>query len=156
DDVLELLAGLVTRSLVVADDHGPETRYRLLETIRQYAEESLADASETESLRRRHTEYYISFSIDVGTHIFGSRQVEWGARLAREPDNVLAARTYALASRDVDLAFGLFCQLPGAGLQINELVVFDPAPLLELPGASEHPGFAVALAASAFVAWRRG
>src|SRR5205823_7879582 len=41
DTVFELLAALVARSLVVAEDHGPQTRYRLLETIRQYAEEHL-------------------------------------------------------------------------------------------------------------------
>jgi predicted ATPase len=39
DTVFELLAGLVARSLVVAEEHGPESRYRLLETIRQFSEE---------------------------------------------------------------------------------------------------------------------
>jgi predicted ATPase len=42
DDVLDLLAGLVARSLVVAGHDGPVTRYRLLETIRQYGEERLS------------------------------------------------------------------------------------------------------------------
>jgi predicted ATPase/class 3 adenylate cyclase len=62
DDVFELLASLVSRSLVVADDQGPDTRYRLLETIRQYGEERLADAGETDLLRRRHAEYYREFT----------------------------------------------------------------------------------------------
>ena len=47
----ELLAGLVARSLVVAERDGPETRYRLLETIREYGEERLAEHGETEAVR---------------------------------------------------------------------------------------------------------
>ncbi len=46
DTVFELLARLVARSLVVTEEHGPETRYRLLETIRQYGEERLDEAGE--------------------------------------------------------------------------------------------------------------
>src|SRR5207247_7237321 len=58
DAVFGLLAGLVTRSLVVAEEHGPRTRYRLLETIRQYAEERLEAAGETGRWRARHATYY--------------------------------------------------------------------------------------------------
>ena len=54
DDVMDLVAGLVARSLVVAEDSDIGTRYRLLETIRQYGEERLADCSETEALQVRH------------------------------------------------------------------------------------------------------
>ena len=51
DTVFELLANLVARSLVVTEEHGPETRYRLLETIRQYGEERLTEAGETDRWR---------------------------------------------------------------------------------------------------------
>jgi predicted ATPase len=57
DSVFELLAGLVARSLVVAEDHGIETRYRLLETIRQYGEERLGAAGETQLWQARHASY---------------------------------------------------------------------------------------------------
>jgi predicted ATPase len=53
DAVLELLAALVARSLVVAEEHGPQSRYRLLEPIRQYGEERLEAAGETEQWRVR-------------------------------------------------------------------------------------------------------
>jgi predicted ATPase/class 3 adenylate cyclase len=158
-EVFELLASLVARSLVVADDTGPETRYRLLETIRQYGEERLAEAGDTDRLRRRHAEYFIEFVRVVRGHVFGPAQIEWAARLAREHDNLLTAMAFALDIHDGDLAFGLFCQVPGLiafGVQVNEVVLFDPAPLLALPGASEHPGSAVALLGAAFDAWRRG
>ena len=58
DAVFGLLASLVARSLVVAEECGPQTRYRLLETIRQYGEERLGQAGETERWRARHSDYY--------------------------------------------------------------------------------------------------
>ena len=60
DAVFELLASLVARSLVVAEEYGPQTRYRLLETIRQYSEQRLGQAGETEQWRARHAGYYAS------------------------------------------------------------------------------------------------
>ena len=145
DDVFELLASLVARSLVVADYTGADTRYRLLETIRQYGEERLAHIGDTERLRHRHAEYFTEFARVVLTQIYGPGQTEWGARPARDHDNLLAAMAYALDSHDADLAFGLLCQLPFFFAQVNDAVVFDPKPLLELPGATEHPGSAIAL-----------
>ena len=52
DTVFELLASLVARSLVVTEEHGPETRYRLLETIREYGEERLTETGETDRWQR--------------------------------------------------------------------------------------------------------
>jgi predicted ATPase/class 3 adenylate cyclase len=155
DEILELLAGLVDRSLVVADDEGSDTRYRLLETIRQYAEERLADNGETETLRAGHAGYYAGFAAEVAAHIYGPEQLEWGARLARERDNLHAAMAYALDTENLDLAFGLFCHVPAGPEQINDVVVFDPAPLLALAHATEHPGSALALLAAGFRAWHR-
>ena len=155
DEVFESVAGLVARSLVVADT-GPETRYRLLETIREYGEERLAEAGETDMLRLRHATYYTELARVAQSHLYGREQVEWGARLARERENLLAAMAFALERQDADLAFGLFCQFPLFGLQVDDVVVFDPTPLLALPGATEHPGSAVALMAAGYGAWRRG
>jgi predicted ATPase/class 3 adenylate cyclase len=148
DEVFELLAGLVARSLVLADA-GPETRYRQLETIREYGEQHLAENGEADALRLSHAEYFLRFLGDVHAHLYGPGQVEWGARLARERPNLLAAMAYALDTQNLDLAFGLFCGLPAEAMQINDVLVFDPEPLLALPGAGEHPGSAVALMTSA-------
>jgi len=60
DAVFDLLASLVARSLVAAEEHGPETRYRLLEPIRQYGQERLEHAGEAERWRARHAAYYAS------------------------------------------------------------------------------------------------
>ena len=59
-DVGDLLAALVDKSMVVADRHGPHTRYRLLETLRQYGEERLAEDGELAPLRDRHLDHYVA------------------------------------------------------------------------------------------------
>jgi predicted ATPase/class 3 adenylate cyclase len=57
DEILDLMSSLVARSLVVADDSGLDTRYRLLETIRQYGVDRLAEAGESEAVRALHADY---------------------------------------------------------------------------------------------------
>ncbi|MFJ9113451.1 AfsR/SARP family transcriptional regulator [Streptomyces sp. NPDC102283] len=59
DDVLDLLARLVDRSLVVMADDGEGPRYRLLESVAEYGLDRLHEAAETERVRRRHRHYYI-------------------------------------------------------------------------------------------------
>jgi hypothetical protein len=156
DEVIDILTSLVARSLVVADTAGPETRYRLLETIRQYGDERLIEAAETDTLRARHADYYANFANHARLNITGPMQVEWAARLACEHDNLQTAMTFALRTNDLERAMRLFCCLPESNLQIDDLVVFDPAPLLALRGASHHPGFARVLAVSAHNAFRKG
>src|SRR5262249_7405193 len=128
----------------------------LLETIRQYGEERLAEKHETDRLRLRHADYYTDFATVVQRHVYGPGQIEWAAQLARDHDNLLAAMAFALDTQNVDLGFRLFCQLPVLGVQVNEVVVFDPTSLLALPGATEHPGSAVALMDAGFDAWGLG
>jgi predicted ATPase/class 3 adenylate cyclase len=92
DAMFELLASLVARSLVVADAYGPESRYRLLETIRQYGEERLDDAGETERWRARHGDYYAGFLGQIREHAYNPGDgVFWALRLSAEQDNLLAA-----------------------------------------------------------------
>jgi predicted ATPase/class 3 adenylate cyclase len=145
DEVFDLLAGLVARSLVVANAAGSITRYRLLETIRQYAEERLAEAGETDVLRARHADYFIDFAASATQHIYGPGQLEWGARLAGEHDNFQAAMAFALASGDVNRAMALLCQTPAFINQADQLVVFDSDAILAIAGASHHPGSSRAL-----------
>jgi predicted ATPase/class 3 adenylate cyclase len=64
-DILELLAHLVDKSLVVMLDRGATARYTMLETIREYAREKLVDSGEVVALRRRHFEHYSRFAVDT-------------------------------------------------------------------------------------------
>ena len=88
-DVLDLLARLVARSLVVAKPARDGTvRYRLLETVRQYALERLATSGETTEARDRHAAF---FSAIAGPRELISPQQSWLHRLAAANDNLRAA-----------------------------------------------------------------
>ena len=60
--VLDLLTLLVDKSLVVADNSGGTTRYRLLETVRQYALEKLGESGEADAVRARHRDHYTALA----------------------------------------------------------------------------------------------
>ncbi len=91
-EVLDTLARLVDRSLVMAEA-GPdgEARYRLLETIRQYAREKLCRAGEADVLGRRHARYYAALGARAEPELLGAEQSVWLARLEAEHDNFRAA-----------------------------------------------------------------
>ena len=65
---LDLVTSLVSRSLVIVEDHATGTRYRLLETIRQYSEERLSDYGETKAVRSRHTRFYAELLVAAMKH----------------------------------------------------------------------------------------
>jgi predicted ATPase/class 3 adenylate cyclase len=154
--VFELLADLVARSLVVADRSGPETRYRLLETIREYGEERLAEYGETMVRRDRHARYFVERGRTITEGLLGPDQIVWGNRHLAEHENFQAAMAHALDTQDLDLAVGLLVNAAFA-FQVVRYVLRLPAdPVLALPGAREHPGFPVALMRAASEAVERG
>ena len=76
-EVLDLVSALVARSLVLAEDAPTgERRYRLLETIRQYAEETVDDAERAE-LRNRHADFYVDFVESAEEGLQGPEQLRW-------------------------------------------------------------------------------
>ena len=91
DEVFEHLATLVARSLVVADTEGVDTRYRLLETIRQYAQEHLDTSGDGDRLRAEHAAYYAGFSETAIANATGPDGIEWERRFQHEFDNFRAA-----------------------------------------------------------------
>jgi predicted ATPase/class 3 adenylate cyclase len=88
--VFPALRGLVGKSLVVAERDHPETRYRLLETIREYAEERLAETGETGEVRTRHAWSCVQFARRTSADLFGARHVDAERRLRAEGDNFMA------------------------------------------------------------------
>ena len=150
-----LLHGLVAKSLVVAERDGPETRYRLLETIREYGEERLAENDETEALRARHGECYAEFARVVSEDLTGPRQIEAGKRLGPENENLLAAMNHAIDTDNVDLALRLLVNTPSA-FQVGYVLRLPVEPVLGLTGASEHPLYPDGLATTAFRAAEQG
>ena len=109
DDVLDVLTQLVNKSLVLAErEQGQETRYRLLETIRQYALERLAASGEADAIRRRHAGLLPAAGRARGTAptCVRSRCV-WLDRLEVEHDNLRAALAWALGGGDPALGVRL-------------------------------------------------
>jgi predicted ATPase/class 3 adenylate cyclase len=101
-DVLDLLAQLVNKSLVMAKrEQGAETRYRLLETIRQYAREKLWAAEEGEMMRHRHLDTFMRLAEEAEEEVTGPDQVAWLNRLEEELDNLRAAVEWAQANNPV-------------------------------------------------------
>jgi predicted ATPase/pimeloyl-ACP methyl ester carboxylesterase/class 3 adenylate cyclase len=89
-EALPLLARLADASLVVAHEAGDEMRYRLLETIREYAAEQLREAGEEEVLRERHAGWFTALAERAEPELRGPDQLTWLDRLEREHDNLRA------------------------------------------------------------------
>ena len=154
DTVFGLLASLVARSLVVTEEHGPETRYRLLETIREYGEERLAETGETDRWQARHADYYAGVLQQIRHHD-RREEVFWAVRLSAEQDNLLAAWSWAIDTRKIDTAFSILAGFAPSEVSSKYPLVLDGEAALELPGAAAHPGYPLALAVSAMFASHR-
>ena len=108
-DVRDALDDLVAKSMVVLDE-GPDatTRYRLLETLRQYALERLDDTGQAEEHRRRHAEHYAKFAEAAGPGLEGPDEAAWLPRFDAELDNLRTAVAWSLDAEDpADAELGL-------------------------------------------------
>lgn len=94
-DILHLLIHLVEKSLVVVEEHGVETRYFLLETIRQYAQDKLLESGEAAQIRSCHLEFFLSLSEEAEPRLRTADQLIWLKRLEIEHDNLRAALKWA-------------------------------------------------------------
>lgn len=106
-EVLALLAALVDKSLVQVEEARGQVRYRLLETVRQYAGERLAACGEADAMRRRHAAYYLAWAEQVEPLLSGPAQGAWLDRLAEEYDNLRAALRWAADHGDADTGLRL-------------------------------------------------
>jgi hypothetical protein len=116
--IVDLLASLVDKSLVAVDLSGPEPRYKLLETTRQYSNEKLRESGER-GRRRRLAEYLVGFFADAEAQWSTTSTGAWLQRCEPELDNLRAALEWAFGQRgDADLGI----VLAGYGIRLwNEL-----------------------------------
>ncbi len=105
--VLDLLASLVDRSLVVPMTDGSEPRFVMLETIREYALEQLGHAGEAEEARRAHAIYFRDLAEQAEPALRGAAQPAWIARLETELPNLRAVLDWSLAGGDVETGLRL-------------------------------------------------
>jgi predicted ATPase/DNA-binding SARP family transcriptional activator len=98
DEVLDPLVHLIDKSLVVVEEpmEAAEGRYRLLETIRQYAREKLLASGEAEALRERHLEFFLRFAEGAEPRLRGAGQLEWLDRVESEHENLRTALAWSL------------------------------------------------------------
>ncbi len=96
-DAIDRLAGLVSKSLIVADVSGAKPRFRLLDTTRAYAIEKLDESGERERIAHRHAEYYRNLFERAEGEAAARSTGEWLADYAREIDNLRAALDWALS-----------------------------------------------------------
>jgi hypothetical protein len=137
--VLDLLTNLVDKSLVVTDEQDSETRYRLLETVRQYATARLAHAGETERLRARHLTCYLTLVETAEPQVLGAGREDPVLRtLASELPNLRAALEWAAVS-DSDTGLRLVNALTLFWLFTGRYQEGDAAYARALTAASEQP-----------------
>jgi predicted ATPase/DNA-binding SARP family transcriptional activator len=110
DDVLDLLMALADKSLVQIVG-GADTRYRMLETIREYGVERLADRGEITGIRAAHAAHFLALAETAEPFLRGPQQIEWIDRLAAERDNLLASLRFAVDISDADTAVRLAAAL---------------------------------------------
>jgi predicted ATPase/DNA-binding CsgD family transcriptional regulator len=112
-DVLGLIDALVDKSILSREDQDGDVRYRMLETIRQYARDRLLAADRLTALRRRHRDHFQELAETAGRSWFGPDQVAWCARLRREHANIQAALEFCLtepgeAQAALDIAANIY------------------------------------------------
>jgi predicted ATPase/class 3 adenylate cyclase len=135
DLVLDTLGSLVDKSLVVLE--AASGRYRLLETVREYAAEKLEASGDSADTRRRHFNFFVAFAASARAGLFGAEQSRWLLRLDVERENVLSAHAWSLATADTAEA--------GLGLATALMYYWIMRGLLELGyrvtiDALSHPG----------------
>ena len=118
-DIVDTLGQLVDKSLVVADtdDDGP-VRYRLLESIRQYAQERLEASGDTAAVRRRHADHYVEVAEAAGPHLRSPDQLEWAKALTRDTDNFRVVLDWAIETPSVEHVCRLIAPFTVQGLPI--------------------------------------
>ena len=115
DEILDLLSRLVDKSMLVVEQSGTgEMRYRLLETIRQYAEEKQDGPLEIERLRRMHCNWFVQFAETAEPKLDTGEYRVWMKKLDADVDNLRAALEWSIA----------FNADPQAGMRIINALAF--------------------------------
>ena len=161
DAVLDLMTQLVKKSLILAGrEQGRETRYRMLETIRQYASERLLEASEGEQLRNRHLNFFLEWTEQVEPKLRGPKQLEWLSWTEAEYDNLRAALEWSLTQAErgeesLRIVGALFSFWYQRG-HMSEGRAWLARALVNPAAPSAGGARAKALYAAGFIGWRQG
>ncbi len=142
--VLDQLTLLVDKSLVVAEGIKDRTRYRLLETVRQYALEKLSESGEAGAVRTRHRDYYSASAVQVDVSADEGREARLD-QVEAEIDNLRAAFAWSRENGEIDHALRLASSLQPLWLTRGRVVeglglAGDGACVAEHRGCRPAPG----------------
>jgi TolB-like protein/predicted ATPase len=99
-DVEDAIAALVSRSMVLAADAGEGTRYRMLETLRQFGSEQLVTSGSATDVRQRHVRFFADFMTKAWTGLWGPDDPRWIRAVDRDFENLRAAVFAAIDDQD--------------------------------------------------------
>jgi predicted ATPase/DNA-binding SARP family transcriptional activator len=154
--IAELLADLVDKSMVQIVDLD-EPRYRLLETLREFGLERLAERGERDALRARHVAWYVQVTHDGASGLAGREEAEWLGRLDRDFENCREAHASAVLTRDSESAVSLVESLREFAFRRMQYEVTTWAETTSvMPGVERHPRLPVVIAVAAYGAFVRG
>ena len=112
ESVLELVSGLVNKSLVLAEEHDGQTRYRFMVTLQEYARKQLMRTEERESIHRAHAEFALALAVENEAKLIGTEQKRSFDLLNAEYNNIRAALTWT-SKNDVGMGLLLAAGLGG-------------------------------------------
>ncbi len=156
EDTLELLAGLVDKSMVTVRGGTDRTRYGVLETLRTFGRERLREQGTQGRYAMRHAVYYCELAERAAVGLQGVDERDWVERMLPDYDNLRTAFEHAMAECNIDLALRLVTALPELlGLRVG-YEVGDWAERVVAVADPDHPLFAAAAGTAARGAWTRG
>jgi predicted ATPase/DNA-binding CsgD family transcriptional regulator len=100
ESVLDTVAGLTDKSILIRGEHGGRVRFRMLETIREYGQARLRESGSEAEVERKHRDWYWRLIEKAAAEWFGPGQEDWAALLRVEHPNVRAALEFCLARPD--------------------------------------------------------
>jgi predicted ATPase/class 3 adenylate cyclase len=161
NEILDLLTQLLNKSLILAErKQGQKTRYRMLETIRQYARDRLAESGEAERTSEHHLAYFLQLAERAEPELRGAKSIIWLERLEAEHANLRAALERSLenvscveAGLRLAGALGWFWHLRSYYSEGREWLARALAAEAAAPGLTERPSLAARAKALHWAGW---
>ncbi|MGO9456555.1 MAG: adenylate/guanylate cyclase domain-containing protein [Acidimicrobiales bacterium] len=155
-DADDILGRLVDKSLISAHSLRNATRFRMLETIREYALERLEASGEIEGVRTRHAEHFARVTAEAGTGLKGPKERTWLEGVEEDLDNLRSAVTWSLDSGEPDVALRCVLALGMQGLRFQPTTSAWAAAIVGTAVAERHPAYPAALAVLAWATTHEG
>ncbi|MBY0288026.1 MAG: winged helix-turn-helix domain-containing protein [Mycobacteriaceae bacterium] len=156
DDTLDVVVGLVDKSMVIVRAGADRTRYGVLETLRTYGRERLRDAGIEADVGMRHARYYADLAQRAAIGMHGADERSWVLRMLPDYDNLRAAFEHSMSAGDVDLALRLVTSLSEF---VHLRIGYESSGWAERLLPAVHPDDPLFPAAAGFAArgaWNRG